>query len=121
MKTTVCTCSFCRKGEYDPSEYMVDIAGFAKERPVGVSGLMRVKNEARWVAQSIDTCIDALDELIICYQSCSDETPWIIEQKRRQYPDKIKVFFMRLRYFHMIYRKRSMAMPAVYRKTRFIY
>ncbi|MCM0712672.1 MULTISPECIES: hypothetical protein [Parabacteroides] len=93
MKTTVCTCSFCRKGEYDPSEYMVDIAGFAKERPVGVSGLMRVKNEARWVAQSIDTCIDALDELIICYQSCSDETPWIIEQKRRQYPDKIKVFF----------------------------
>ena len=89
----VCTCSLCSAGDYNPADYQVDISGFKKERPVGVSGLMRVKNEARWVAQSIDTCIDALDELIICYQACTDETPEIIEQKRQQYPDKIKVFF----------------------------
>ena len=88
-----CSCPLCSKGNYDPSEFIVDLSELRRERPVGVSGLMRVKNEARWVAQSIDSCIDVLDELIICYQTCSDETPDIIEQKRLQYPDKIKVFF----------------------------
>lgn len=93
MKNSICTCPFCLKGNYDPADYSVDISTFKRERPVGVSGLMRVKNEARWIEQSIDTCINALDELIICYQPCSDETPEIIERKRLQYPDKIKVFF----------------------------
>lgn len=88
-----CTCPLCQKGDYNSEDFIVDISLFKKERPIGVSGLMRVKNEARWVAQSIDTCIDALDELIICYQACTDETPEIIERKRQQYPNKIKVFF----------------------------
>ena len=57
--------------------------------PIGVSGLMRVKNEERFVAASIDSCIDALDELVICYEECSDNTPAILEAKRQQYPEKI--------------------------------
>lgn len=93
MKKISCTCPLCVKGDYNPVDYMVDLSELNRERPCGVSGLMRVKNEARWIAQSIDTCIDALDELIICYQACTDETPEIIERKRQQYPNKIKVFF----------------------------
>lgn len=93
MENTVCKCHLCTTGNYNPADYQVNVLDFKRERPVGVSGLMRVKNEARWVAQCIDSCIEALDELIICYQDCSDETPEIIEQKRRQYPDKIRVFY----------------------------
>ena len=58
----------------------------------GLSGIMRVKNEARFVANSIDSCIEALDELVIVYNDCTDESPEIIERKRQQYPDKIKVY-----------------------------
>lgn len=88
-----CTCPLCVKGIYNPVDYMVDLSELERERLCGVSGLMRVKDEARWVAQSIDSCIDALDELIICYQESRDGTEEIIEQKRRQYPDKIRTFF----------------------------
>lgn len=93
MKKEPCTCPLCLKEDYDPADYMVDLSELERERPCGVSGLMRVKDEARWVAQSIDSCIDALDELIICYQESTDKTAEIVELKRRQYPDKIQTFF----------------------------
>ena len=60
-------------------------------RKLGLSGLMRVKNDASTLAQSIDSCIDALDELIITYHECTDGSVRIIESKKLQYPDKILV------------------------------
>ncbi len=65
----------------------------------GVSGIMRVKNDAELIGICIDSCISALDELIIVYNDCSDETPRIIEEKRLQYPDKIRVY----EYKHRVY------------------
>ena len=41
----------------------------------GISGLMRVKNDAELIEASINSCIDALDELIIVYNDCTDDTP----------------------------------------------
>lgn len=60
-------------------------------RKLGLSGLMRVKNDALTLAQSIDLCIEALDELIITYHECTDGSVQIIENKKLQYPDKILV------------------------------
>lgn len=60
-------------------------------RKIGLSGLMRVKNDEQTLAQSIDSCIDALDELIITYHECTDGSVQIIENKKLQYPDKILV------------------------------
>lgn len=60
-------------------------------RKLGLSGLMRVKNDAQTLAQSIDSCIDALDELIITYHECTDGSVQIIENKKLQYPEKILV------------------------------
>lgn len=65
----------------------------SEKRPNGVSGLMRVKDEEEYVEASIDSVIDALDELIICYQKCTDRTPEILERKQREYPDKIKLYY----------------------------
>lgn len=89
----ICTCSLCRKGDYNSADYYVDMSFLKKERPVGVTGLLRVKNDESFLPTCIDSCIDALDELIICYQECSDNTPEIIYRKQQQYPDKIKVYF----------------------------
>ena len=58
----------------------------------GVSGIMRVKNDAEFIEECIDSCIDALDELIIVHNGCTDNSPLLIEKKRRQYSDKIRVF-----------------------------
>ena len=66
---------------------------------IGVSGIMRVKNDAQFVQQSIDSCIDALDELIIVYNDCTDNSAALIFEKQSQYPDKIKVY----EYKHKIY------------------
>lgn len=46
----------------------------------GVSGIMRVKNDAEFIEECIDSCIDALDELIIVHNGCTDNSPLLIEK-----------------------------------------
>jgi glycosyltransferase involved in cell wall biosynthesis len=58
----------------------------------GVSGIMRVKNDADFIAASIDSCVDALDELVVVYNDCTDNSADVIEQMRQKYPEKIRVF-----------------------------
>ena len=40
----------------------------------GVSGIMRVKNDGEFIAASIKSCIDALDELVVVYNDCTDNS-----------------------------------------------
>lgn len=75
------------------NEFKVDLSFLLNERPVGISGLMRVKDDAEFIALSIDSCIEALDELIIVYQKCNDNSIDIIKGKEEEFPDKIKSFF----------------------------
>ena len=63
-----------------------------KPRTPGISGFMRLKNEAQFLDRAIGTHIDGLDELIIVHNDCSDETPDICARWARRHPDKIKVF-----------------------------
>mgnify|MGYP001515929118 CR=1 FL=1 len=74
-----CTCKYCQNLDYDNSEFFVDRSFLVRERPVGVTGLLRVKNDAEFLALCIDSCIEALDELVIVYQPCDDDSPRIIE------------------------------------------
>lgn len=71
--------------------YVVDADTLTRERPVGVSGVLRCKN-CEDFEMCIDSCIDGLDELIAVYHDCTDRTPEILRQKAAQYPDKIRVF-----------------------------
>ena len=81
-----CSCLYCSNNQYH-----VDIAAFQNKRLNGISGILRVKNDAEFLAEAIDSCIDALDELIIVYNDCSDESPQIIKEKAHQY-SKIKYY-----------------------------
>ncbi len=65
---------------------------YNKIRLPGLSGVMRVRNEARMIEACIDSVINALDELIVVCNDCTDETPEILERKVKQYPDKLRVF-----------------------------
>lgn len=62
-----------------------------KLRP-GLSGLMRAKNEGRFIGQCIDCVIDALDELIVVYNDCTDDTEAVLQDRVRRYGDKLKIF-----------------------------
>ena len=62
------------------------------KRKRGVTGIMRIKNEEMFIESCINSCISALDELIIVYNDCNDRSVDIIEDMRKKYPDKIKVY-----------------------------
>lgn len=69
-----------------------NITGCSKERPAGVSGVLRCHNCEDFLDACIDSCIDGLDELVVVYHDCVDNTPGILMAKQKQYPDKIKVY-----------------------------
>jgi glycosyltransferase involved in cell wall biosynthesis len=55
-----------------------------------VTGIMRVKNDGMFIERCIESCIDALDELIVVHNDCTDNSVEEIEKMREKYPDKIK-------------------------------
>lgn len=55
-------------------------------RKSGVSGLMRVKNEEKTVRQSIESVIKVLDELVVIYHECVDNTLNILKEIASIYP-----------------------------------
>lgn len=61
-------------------------------RKKGVSGMMRVRNDSEFIEACIESCIDALDELIIVYNDCSDSSPMIIQKMVNKYPEKIRAY-----------------------------
>ncbi|MCZ9888492.1 glycosyltransferase [Brachyspira hyodysenteriae] len=92
---SVCQCEECKSGKYNPLDYIIkdeDIKKLDEERPLGISGHLRVKNESMSIAQSIDSCIDALDELIITYNTSEDNTEEILKEYQKKYPDKIRLY-----------------------------
>lgn len=72
--------------------YCVDLSTISSNRTSGVSGMMRVKNDAEFIESCIESCIEALDELVIVYNDCSDESPAILNRMALKYPDKIRVY-----------------------------
>lgn len=74
------------------TEFRVSGQAFKKERPIGVSGIMRCHNCADFLESCIDSCIDGLDELVVVYHDCIDDTVTILQKKQDEYPKKIKIY-----------------------------
>lgn len=58
----------------------------------GISGHLRVRNEQESLGECIESIIDFLDELIITYNDCTDNSLEIIRQKAKKYPNKIRFY-----------------------------
>ncbi|WP_414516509.1 tetratricopeptide repeat protein [Nostoc sp. PCC 9305] len=63
-----------------------------QNRQDGISGLMRVRNEEEFLAPTIESWIDYVDELVIVFHQCTDKTPQIIKAFAQKYPQKIRAF-----------------------------
>lgn len=78
---------------FEVKEPIVDFSCFSSQsRNDGISGFMRLRNEAEFLAQSIESWLPLLDELIIIYNNCQDNTGEIAYEYATKYPDKIKVY-----------------------------
>ena len=78
--------------QQDYTEYAVDLSQLTKERPLGVTGILRCQNSADFLDACVESCIEGLDELIAVYHNCTDETANILKRKESKYPNKIKIF-----------------------------
>lgn len=96
--------------EKEEKDYSVEISSFDRVKPVGVSGLLRIKNDADFVAESIDSCIEALDELVITYQDSVDNTL----DRRNNIPIRLEYIIISLKSCLMSYLMRIMnSLPAI--------
>lgn len=76
----------------DYSEFQVNINEFDKEKLDGVSGILLVMNDEEFLRTSIESSIGFLDELIIVYNETTKKSIEIIQEMKRKYPEKIKVY-----------------------------
>jgi glycosyltransferase involved in cell wall biosynthesis len=75
------------------SEFMIDVQKLIKrKRSQGISGFYRVKNDGDLLKSSVESHIKYLDEVIIVYNDCSDNTPDIAKSLQEKYPDKVKAY-----------------------------
>lgn len=78
------------KVEYSPS---IALDSFnPKNRDEGLSGFIRARNEGEYIYQVIESWIDLLDELVIVYNNCTDNTESEIERAIKVFGSKIKAF-----------------------------
>lgn len=58
----------------------------------GLSGLVRLRNEAVWCGLALASFVDWCDELIVVTNRCDDATPEIVAEFAAAHPDKVRVF-----------------------------
>jgi len=72
--------------------YSVDINSLHLNRRPGVSGFFRIRNEAEFLPQAIESHLDGVDEMVVVYNRCTDGTDRIVQEYADRFPDKIKAY-----------------------------
>ncbi len=81
---------------FNPDDYVLTDADFLRldePRVLGLTGHMRVRNEALTLRASLDSCLPFLDELIVTYNDSDDESEDILLEYAARYPDKVRLFW----------------------------
>jgi cellulose synthase/poly-beta-1,6-N-acetylglucosamine synthase-like glycosyltransferase len=91
MEIIKCDCKECLC-LYNQEDYIVNIDSFTDKNKIGVSGYLRLSNDAPTLLQCIESIINYLDELIIVYNNTQDNGIQIINKLQKKYPSKIKIF-----------------------------
>lgn len=63
----------------------------SKKMP-GVSAIVRLRNEADYLEQALNSILPFFDEFVIVYNQCSDRTPQIVEKFANKEPQRVKAF-----------------------------
>jgi hypothetical protein len=57
------------------AQFRFNRTALARPRPPGISAIMRIKNGADFLRLSIESHLPYVDEVVACYNDCSDATP----------------------------------------------
>ncbi len=76
--------SFFSENREGFEEYYIP-ENFYENRELGLSAMIRIKDEEEWIGPSLESIIDWMDEIIICFQNSTDQS----EEIAKQYPVKI--------------------------------
>lgn len=79
--------------EREYSEFDISVSEWRnKEKPHGISGMFRLKNEAEFMEWAIKSHMPWLDEAVLIVQESEDATVEIAYQLQNVYGEKIKIF-----------------------------
>jgi hypothetical protein len=70
--------------------YRFDPSSLDVPRPAGISAVMRIKNGADYLRLAIESHLPYVDEVVACYNDCSDDTVPILEQLAAEHPGKVR-------------------------------
>ncbi len=88
--------SYINSRVFCPHDFAVPEEAFMRlntPRSFGLSGHLRVRNEAVTLRACLDSCLPFLDELIVTYNDSSDDTEAILHEYAQRYPQKIRLFW----------------------------
>ncbi len=61
-------------------------------RKPGISAFMRIKNGADFLEITIRSHLPYFDEIVACYNDCSDDTAAILQRLANEFPEKLRIF-----------------------------
>lgn len=74
------------------SQYYFHPDMLSKPREKGISAFMRIRNGEDFLKLTIESHISFFDEIIACYNQCTDSTKTILEELEEKYPEKLKIY-----------------------------
>lgn len=77
--------------EREHSAFDVSLSAWKRDKPHGISGLFRLKDEGQFMDASVLSHIQWLDEVVLLVQESKDDTIEKAVELRNRYPDKIRV------------------------------
>lgn len=78
--------------EQSASPYAFNNATLDAPRKPGISALMRIRNGADFLRETIESHLPYYDEIIACHNDCSDGTEAILRELEAKHPGKVRVF-----------------------------
>lgn len=64
----------------------------AEPRRFGISAVMRIKNGAEFLEATIRSHLAYFDEIVACYNNCTDNTEQILHRLALEFPHQLRVF-----------------------------
>lgn len=74
------------------SEFSFRANELDQPRPSGVSAMMRIRNGAEYLRETIESHVAHYDEIVAAYNDCSDNTEAILLELAERYPGKVRPF-----------------------------
>jgi hypothetical protein len=76
----------------DAGEFTFRASQLDAPRPPGISAMMRIRNGAEYLRETIESHVAHYDEIVAAYNDCNDDTEAILLELAEQYPDKVRPF-----------------------------